>query len=80
MGRPFESYAGVPETYLRLLVQSGPDSCQTFRTRGDVNSKNQAIYIQDKWQPTGRLTLNLGLRTESEDVPSYAPGLTGNEI
>ncbi len=55
----------------------GSGRMATFKTRGDVSSTNQGIYIQDKWQPIRRLTLNLGLRTESEDVPSYAPGLPG---
>ncbi len=44
---------------------------------GDVSSKNEGIYIQDKWQPWSRLTLNLGLRTEREDVPSFTPGAPG---
>jgi hypothetical protein len=30
-----------------------------------------SIYIQDKWQPTDRLTLNLGVRAEKEDLPSF---------
>ena len=48
-----------------------------YSEAGDVSSKNQALYIQDKWQPFKRLTLNLGLRTESEDVPSFTEGLNG---
>lgn len=55
----------------------GAGNLQTFRTRGDVSSKSHGIYIQDKWQPTNRLALNLGIRTEEEDVPSFAPGLPG---
>jgi Carboxypeptidase regulatory-like domain/TonB-dependent Receptor Plug Domain len=35
-------------------------------------NKAQALYIQDKWQIGGRLTLNLGLRSESEDLPSFS--------
>lgn len=48
-----------------------------FSTRGNVTSKNVGLFIQDKWQPSRRLTLNLGIRTEREDVPSFAPGLPG---
>ncbi len=55
----------------------GSGRLSSFRTRGDVSSANHAVYIQDKWQPTKRLTLNLGIRAENEDVPSYAPGLPG---
>ena len=55
----------------------GSGRLATFKTRGNVSSANQAIYIQDGWQATRQLRLNLGFRTESEVVPSYAPGLPG---
>jgi outer membrane receptor protein involved in Fe transport len=42
-----------------------------FGTNGKAANLNQAIYIQDKWQPTDRLTLNLGVRFEKEDLPSF---------
>jgi len=32
---------------------------------------NQAIYVQDKWQPVKRLSINLGIRFEKEDIPSF---------
>lgn len=48
-----------------------------YSEQGNVRSANQGVYIQDKYQPTSRLTLNLGLRTESENVPSFAEGLNG---
>ena len=38
---------------------------------GQGSNLNQAIYIQDKYQPIKRLTLNLGVRIEKEDIPSY---------
>lgn len=38
---------------------------------GKGSNLNQALYIQDKWQPFKRLSLNLGLRIEKEDIPSY---------
>jgi len=31
------------------------------------------LFIQDGWTLNNRLTVNLGLRTENEDVPSYRP-------
>jgi len=40
-------------------------------TFGVGANTSQSIYFQDKWQPTGRLTLNLGLRFEKEDLPSF---------
>jgi hypothetical protein len=55
----------------------GAGLIRVFGTQGNVSSKNEGIFFQDKWQPFNRLTLNLGLRTEREDVPSFAPGLPG---
>ncbi|MFN0279129.1 MAG: carboxypeptidase regulatory-like domain-containing protein [Pyrinomonadaceae bacterium] len=55
----------------------GSARLSTFKTRGDVASSNTAIYVQDGWQVTNRLRLNLGFRTEKEDVPSYAAGSPG---
>jgi hypothetical protein len=40
-------------------------------TIGKVHSNNYSFWIQDSWDLTPRLTLNLGVRTENEHVPSY---------
>ncbi|MGB7209591.1 MAG: carboxypeptidase regulatory-like domain-containing protein [Pyrinomonadaceae bacterium] len=42
-----------------------------FGTRGIGSNLAQTVYFQDKWQPISRLTLNLGVRFEKEDVPSF---------
>lgn len=42
-----------------------------YGDQGQAGSDNTGIYIQDKWQPISRLTLNLGIRFEKEDVPSF---------
>ncbi len=42
-----------------------------FGTQGQAGSTNNGIYFQDKWQPTNRLTFNLGFRIENEEVPSF---------
>jgi hypothetical protein len=39
-------------------------------TNGKVVSNNQAIFVQDTWS-VNRFTLNLGLRTEREDLTPY---------
>jgi hypothetical protein len=44
---------------------------------GEVSSKNEALFVQDSWQIGNRLTLNLGLRIEREDVPSFREGNPG---
>jgi hypothetical protein len=41
---------------------------------GAASSDNQSLFIQDAWQINRRLTLQLGLRTEREFVPSFASG------
>ena len=40
-------------------------------------STTSGFYFQDDWSVNNRLTLNLGIRTEKEDVPSYVEGLSG---
>lgn len=40
-------------------------------TVGKASNLNQGLYIQDKYQPFKRLTLNVGVRVEKEDLPSY---------
>lgn len=43
-----------------------------FGTVGKASSKNQGLFVQDSWSPFPRLTLNLGIRIEKEDVPSFS--------
>ncbi len=40
-------------------------------TRGSGSNLSHGIFIQDKWQPTRRLTLNLGIRFEQENLPTF---------
>jgi hypothetical protein len=51
-------------------------------TKGIGKNLYQGIYFQDGWQPTSRLTLNLGVRFEKELVPSFNAGdvLAGSAI
>lgn len=44
---------------------------QRFSTEGRASNRNQALYIQDKYQPVNRLTFNLGVRIEQEDLPAF---------
>lgn len=43
-------------------------------TKGKGQNLYQGVYFQDKWQPTSRLTLNLGVRDEKENLPSFNAG------
>ena len=39
---------------------------------GDVHSDRWALFLQDSWTIADRFTLNLGVRAEKEDVPSFS--------
>jgi len=66
-GRSRTDLTGTPRTgtygYYRVLQ---------IATQGAVTSQNSAVFIQDSWRPTDRLTLNLGVRAEKERIPSFA--------
>ncbi|HKY22148.1 MAG TPA: TonB-dependent receptor [Vicinamibacterales bacterium] len=66
--------SGVPtsvNTYVVQLTQSdttyGADISELFRFRADEHG----VFIQDRWTPTRRLVLNLGLRYETSS--SFQP-------
>jgi hypothetical protein len=42
-----------------------------FRTFGSAGGTTKSFYIQDTWNIENRLTLNVGLRMEDENVPSF---------
>jgi hypothetical protein len=41
-------------------------------TQGEASVINVGLFVQDSWRVTKRLTLNVGLRTENERVPSFS--------
>ncbi len=45
---------------------------QGFITEGDVQTTNIGLFIQDSWTINNRLTINAGVRTERERVPTYS--------
>lgn len=55
----------------------GAGFLQRFGILGSAGSNNKAIYVQDSWQPINRLTLNVGVRIEKENSPSFAAGAPG---
>jgi hypothetical protein len=52
-------------------TQIGNGQFNRTGTIGSGENLSQGIFIQDKYQPTHRLTLNLGVRFEQEDLPSF---------
>jgi Outer membrane receptor for ferrienterochelin and colicins len=71
---PISSLTGQPASPDAI----GSGYLQRFGTFGEASSTNHALFIQDTWQIANRLTLNLGLRIENENVPSFLEG--GNAI
>ncbi len=52
---------------LRAVFRNGvPDSVNTYNTPNVVENHtlDQSMYIQDRWQPSRRLTINAGLRLQ----------------
>ncbi len=45
---------------------------------GKAGANILSLYIQDQWQIGDRLTLNLGVRTENENVPAYRTDVREN--
>lgn len=80
-GRQIDVYSGRPITPTPAcgtpgaptVCSLGSGSIVRYAESGDVSSKNEGFFIQDKWQPIRRLTLNLGVRFERENVPSFTP-------
>jgi len=49
----------------------GSGQFERVGTIGTGSNLSQGIFIQDKWQPFPRLTLNLGVRIEQENLPTF---------
>ncbi|OLC78130.1 MAG: hypothetical protein AUH72_16415 [Acidobacteria bacterium 13_1_40CM_4_65_8] len=62
------------------VTSNGASPRQGFITQGNVNSNVYGFFIQDAWALNDRLTLNLGIRTESEKVPAYDTSSDVNKL
>jgi hypothetical protein len=51
--------------------QIGYASFRRTGTIGKGSNLNQSVFFQDKYQPFRRLTLNLGVRFEKENLPTF---------
>jgi hypothetical protein len=72
-GQPLTGYGTGPYGYYSVRSNAVYPK-QGFVTEGDVSTDNYGLFIQDAWTLNNKLTLNLGLRTESEKVPAYTSG------
>jgi hypothetical protein len=69
------SLSGQRGAYGYYQVRSnGAKPEQGFITEGNVTTANIGLFIQDAWTINNRLTVNVGLRTEREKVPTYVTG------
>jgi len=71
----FASFYGVPVADCVSCVGIG--RMIRFGAKGTASNKYQGVFFQDKWQPFSRLTLNLGVRAETENLPAFNTG-SGN--
>jgi Carboxypeptidase regulatory-like domain/TonB-dependent Receptor Plug Domain len=69
-GRDFSIF-GVGGSCAAIQNCIGVGILQRNGTDGSGKGNYNAFYLQDKWQPIRNLTLNLGVRAEKEDVPSF---------
>ncbi|MEP6945514.1 MAG: TonB-dependent receptor [Acidobacteriota bacterium] len=73
-GRDF-SYYGVSSSTCTLGTNCvGVGRMIRFGAKGVASNKYQGIFIQDKWTIDSRLTLNLGVRLENENLPAFNTG------
>jgi len=75
IGNLFEVRWGLPDRFgAGVIGQYGSVHVRRFGTFGEAESNNLGFYLQDSWTVVPSLTLNLGVRTEKEEVPNYGHG------
>ena len=70
---------GLPARFAPVIGTYGSLGVRRFGTFGGAASKNLGIYLQDSWSVLPNLTLNIGVRTEQEEVPNYGVAANGVE-
>lgn len=70
-GRTLTSLAGAANGLTNTPGAIGAGVLSRFGQIATGSNLNQGVYIQDKWQPIRRLTLNIGVRAEKEFIPTF---------
>jgi Carboxypeptidase regulatory-like domain/TonB-dependent Receptor Plug Domain len=60
-----------PDTGKSVAGKYGYYTLEQAGTIGKVHSNNYSFWFQDAWDVSSRLTINAGVRTENEHIPSY---------
>ncbi|HEU5163018.1 MAG TPA: carboxypeptidase regulatory-like domain-containing protein [Thermoanaerobaculia bacterium] len=84
-GNLYEIRWGLPDRFgVGVQGTYGSVHVRRFGTLGAAESTNVGLYLQDSWQASPSLMLNVGVRTEQEKVPNYGakrdPSLPENAI
>ena len=70
--------SGVPRTRGQFgyysVRSNGVDPKKGFVTEGNIHTTNIGLFFQDSWTIQNRLTINAGIRTERERVPTFTSG------
>jgi hypothetical protein len=64
-------YSGIYGTYV-VRGQDPAHGNPAFGTYANPNSTRWALYLQDSWTIEYKFTINLGIRVEKEDIPSFS--------
>jgi hypothetical protein len=68
-----KTLSGMRGTYGYYQVRSnGVEPERGFTTEGNIHTNNVGLFFQDAWTVNNKLTINAGIRTEQEKVPTYA--------
>jgi hypothetical protein len=79
-GQRFAGQGGPYGYYMVWSNEAFPN--MGWINQGQARSDNVGLFVQDSWTVGNRLTLNLGLRSENEHVPSFSsdPQYAGDAI